>query len=75
MRVAWVPPVRVEMVRVALSEPLSAYVPRLVAPSKNWTLPVGVPPALVTWAVKVSESPNVEGLAPLVRLRAVVVVA
>lgn len=37
-------------------------VPRVVAPSLNVTVPVGVPPVLVTVAVKVTKPPYVDGL-------------
>ncbi len=49
------------MLTRALS-PVRAIVPRDVVPSKNDTEPVGVPEVLVTWLVKVTFCPNVEGL-------------
>jgi len=41
---------------------LSAYVPRLVAPSEELDVAGWGAAALVTWAVKVSESPNGRGI-------------
>ena len=41
---------------------LSVVVPMTFAPSKNWTVPVGVPVA-VTVAVKVTDCPVVDGFA------------
>ncbi len=55
------PLARVEVLTRALS-PVRAIVPRDVVPSKNDTEPVGVPEVLVTWLVKVTFCPNVEGL-------------
>jgi hypothetical protein len=50
------------MLRVACP-PLKLDVPSKVAPSKNWTLPVGVPDNTgVTVAVKVTVCPNTDGL-------------
>ena len=48
--------------------PESVPVPRSVAPSLNDTEPVGVPPLLVTVAVKVTEAPDIDGLGLAVRL-------
>jgi hypothetical protein len=43
--------------------------PRVVAPSLNVTVPVGVPVVLLlTVAVKVTEAPNVDGLGLAARL-------
>src|SRR4051794_23116481 len=50
---------RDEVVRAAPPEPLSVPVPSVVDPSLNVTVPVGVPPPLVTVAVKVTACPNV----------------
>jgi hypothetical protein len=58
----WLPAARVLMVKVAMP-PLRVPVPRVVLPSEKVTVPVGVPPALVTTAVKVTDWPNTEGLA------------
>jgi hypothetical protein len=43
--------------------PSSVPVPRVVVPSLNVTVPVGMPPALVTVALKVTELPYADGLA------------
>jgi len=68
--IVWLPAVNVEMVNVACPllrvtglgvEPVKA-VPGQVAPSMKVTLPVGVPLALVTVAVNVTDCPNVDGL-------------
>jgi hypothetical protein len=51
----WLPVARVEMVKVATPEVLTATLEaRTVAPSLKLTLPTGVPLALVTVAVKVT---------------------
>ena len=54
--------------------PTSALVPRLAAPSKNWTDPVGAPaPAVAeTVAVKVTLLPNTDGDPLVVRATDVV---
>ena len=53
----------VEVVNVAWPEPLSAEVPRVVVPSLNVTVPVGVPPLEVTVAVNVTDWLKTDGLA------------
>ena len=55
------PPLNNDVVSVAVPE-LSVPVPRLVTPSKKVTVPVAVDGATV--AVKVMESPNVDGFSP-----------
>ena len=52
---------KAEVASVATPEPFSTPEPMFVAPSKKFTVPVGVPPPEVTVAVKVTEVPNVEG--------------
>lgn len=55
---ACAPTVSVEVVKVATALPLSVPVPRLVAPSRKVTVPVGVPEVLeVIVAVKVTAAP------------------
>ena|SRR6516165_5949559 len=56
----WLPNARVLEARVALPL-LSVPVPSVVAPSLKVTVPVGVPPLDMTLAVKVTDTPNVEG--------------
>ena len=55
------PVASVDVLNVAVL-PLNVPDPILVAPSKNVTVPIGVPEAVVTVAVKVTLWPNVEGL-------------
>jgi len=50
------------VLKVATPE-LSVPVPRVVAPSLKVTVPVGGPPEPLTFAVKVTEAPYVEGFA------------
>ncbi len=59
--------------RVAAA-PETATVPREVAPSKNWMVPVAAPkvPREVTVAVRVVDWPTSEGLTVLIRLTEVV---
>ncbi len=52
--------VNVDVVKVAVL-PINVPDPILVAPSKNVTVPVGVPEVVVMVAVKVTLWPNVEG--------------
>ncbi len=59
----WLPTARLEVAKVATPLALSVPVPSVVAPSLKVTVPVGVPPAPVTVAVKVTDWPKVEGLA------------
>jgi len=54
------PVVNVDVANVAVL-PLNVPVPILVAPSKNVTVPVGVPDVDDTVAVKVTLWPNVDG--------------
>ena len=54
------PAVNVEVVNVACPT-LRVPVPRIVGPSKNATVPVGVPDRAVTVAVKVTDCPALEG--------------
>ena len=56
----WVPTVRFETLMLAWPS-ARVWVPRVVAPSVNVTVPVGVPEAEVTAAVKVTADPNVDG--------------
>jgi len=55
------PVVNADVVNVAML-PASVPDPMFVAPSKNVTVPVGVPDPVATVAVKVTLWPNVEGL-------------
>ena len=48
---------------MAVPLPLRVPVPRVVDPSLNVTAPVGMPPVLVTVALKVTELPYADGLA------------
>jgi len=57
-----VPTVRVDFVSLAMP-PLKAAEPSVVAPSRNFTLPVGAGPVPVTWAVKVTACLDVDGFA------------
>jgi hypothetical protein len=59
---------RMEVVRVAWPLPSKVAVPRLVAPSKNSTVPVGVPVLELTVAVNVTDCPKTEGFADEARL-------
>jgi len=54
-----VPCASAEVVSVATLPPPTAAVPRLLAPSKNCTVPVGVAP--LTVAVNVTDWPSVDG--------------
>jgi hypothetical protein len=56
-----VPAVSVDVANVATPE-LRVPDPRVVAPSRNVTVPVGVPPVPVTVAVNVTDWPAVDGL-------------
>lgn len=67
-----VPTASAAVLRVA-TPPLSVPVPNVFVPSLNVTVPVGVPPALVTVAVKVTDCPKTEGLADEVTVVVVVV--
>src|SRR5215217_1681587 len=61
----WLAVVSTAVVSVACALPLSAPVPRVVAPSMKVTVPVGVPGVVdVTVAVKVTDCPTTEGLRP-----------
>jgi hypothetical protein len=61
--IVWLPTVNVDVVKVALP-PESVPAPMLTPPSRNVTVPVGVPEpgdAALTVAVNVTVWPNVEG--------------
>ena len=60
--IAWLPALRLAIVKLA-EEPPSGKTPRLVAPSKNSTLPVAADP--LTVAVKVTSWPKIDGFRPL----------
>ena len=64
---AWIPPLRAAVVRVATPE-LMVTVPRDVPLSLKVTVPVGVAAEPVTVAVKVSDCENTEGFADEVRV-------
>lgn len=49
-------------------------VPRVVEPSLNVTVPVGVPPLPLAWAVKVTDVPEVDGFNEEVTVVVVVVI-
>jgi hypothetical protein len=66
------PTARELVVNVAKPEPFNGPVPRVVAPSLNVTVPVGVPEPAVTAAVKVTGEPNVAGFALEVKVVVVV---
>jgi len=57
------PTAREAVVSVAMPEESSVPVPRLVAPSRNVTVPVGMPTGELTVAVKVTDWPKVDGFA------------
>ena len=59
----WEATASVEVVKVAWPVPSSVEVPRVVVPSLNVTVPMGVPPLEVTVAVKVTDWLKTEGLA------------
>jgi hypothetical protein len=61
------------VLRVALPAEFRLLEPRTFVPSENVTVPVGVPAAAVTVAVKVTDCPRFDGLREDVRV--VVVVA
>jgi hypothetical protein len=60
-----IPPLRLEVVNVALSLAFSIPVPRVVPPSWKVTVPVGVPPEPVMVAVNVTAWPKTEALSEL----------
>src|SRR5205807_2643912 len=67
----WLPTASEAMLSVAWPEASSAALPRLVAPSKKVTVPVGVPAAgatAVTAAVTVMLCPDTDGLAEEAKL-------
>src|SRR2546425_11411316 len=66
------PTARDAVVSVAMPEESSVPVPRLVAPSRNVTVPVGMPAGELTVAVKVTGWPKAVGFAEEI---AVIVVA
>ena len=55
-------PVNAPVPNVATPPPLSVEVPSVAAPSLKVTVPVGVPPALVTVAVNITLCPTTLGL-------------
>src|SRR6266446_5714254 len=57
------PTAREAVVSVAMPEESSVPVPRLVAPSRNVTVPVGMPAGELTVAVKVTGWPKADGFA------------
>ena len=65
-----VPTASVDLVILAVP-PLNTAAPSVVVPSRNFTLPVGTGPVLVTCAVNVTACPNCEGFG--LELRVVVV--
>jgi len=67
-----VPTASEDLVSLATPLPFNVANPIPVVPSRNFTLPVGGGPVLVTWEVKVTTCPNCEGFGLEVR---VVVVA
>lgn len=63
-----VPKPSVEAMNVATPLPLTAEVPSVVVPSRNVTVPVGVPVVdELTVAVRVTDCPTLEGFAEEVR--------
>ena len=64
--IGWVPTARALVVSVATPEPFKVPVPRLVAPSRKVTVPVGVP---VPGATAVTVAVKVTGLARDARVR------
>src|SRR4029079_14744698 len=73
--IEWAPTPRVVLVSVATPATRVMGAPRLVTPSWNWTVPVGVPEPEVTVAVNDTDWPDTEGFGPAERTRAVVVAA
>ena len=63
-----------EVLSVACPAELSRLDPRLFVPSRNVTVPVGVPAVAVTVAVKVTVCPLVDGLREDIRVVIVVAV-
>ena len=64
--IEWLPRINPDVLNVAIPEPFSVPVPRIVDPSSNVTVPVGVPEpgaSAVIVAVNVTDWPNAEGLA------------
>jgi capsular polysaccharide biosynthesis protein len=55
------PTANAAVVNVATPEPLSVPVPRVVPPSLNVTVPVGVPEVPVTVALNVTGAPESDG--------------
>src|SRR6266849_5548654 len=66
-----VPTASVDLVSLATPLPFDVADPIPVVPSRNFTLPVGAGPVLVTGAVKVTACPNCEGFGLEVRVVAV----
>src|SRR5262245_32488163 len=63
----WGPAVSVVVVNVATPPTPTAAVPSVFVPSRNVTVPVGVPVAALTVAVNVTASPAAEGFAEEIR--------
>jgi hypothetical protein len=61
--IEWLPTARVDEVKVAVPPETVTALARVVAPSVNLTVPVGVPPAEVMVAVRVMDDPDVDGFA------------
>jgi hypothetical protein len=60
-KIEWVPSAREDVVKVAWADAFSVPEPSTVDPSWKVTVPVGVPLADVTVAVKVTDCPELEG--------------
>ena len=69
------PAARAVVVKVAWPAARVTGAPRLVTPSLNCTVPVGVPEPEVTVAVKLTDWPTVDGFGPAERTNAVAVAA
>jgi len=61
--IEWLPTARVEEVNVALPAVTVTALARVVVPSVNLTVPVGVPLADAMVAVRVTDDPDVDGFA------------
>ena len=71
--IEWAPMLSVVVVKVAVPAVRATGAPRLVTPSWNWTVPVGVPVPEVTVAVNDTDWPATDGFGPAERTSAVVV--
>ena len=67
----WAPTLRLIVVKVAWPAVRATGAPRLVTPSLNCTVPVGVPDPVVTVAVKLTDWPATDGFGPAERTTAV----